>query len=105
MKLYIYLIKFSAKVLYKNSIYHFSDFVAFKRQWIPPKPLGGCPKNTLGCNTPNFGCPNTCYCEDHCSWKKCTLYSPPYQCLTGIDGEWVWNDKRQYWVAQVDPGI
>ena len=47
----------------------------------------------------------TCHCEDHCSWYKCRLETPPSKCLDGIKGIWKWDKKGSYWVAQIDQGI
>ena len=47
----------------------------------------------------------TCHCEDHCSWYKCRLETPPSKCLDGIKGIWKWDKKGSYWVAQMDQGI
>ena len=40
----------------------------------------------------------TCHCEDHCSW-----YTPPLNCLEGENSFWQWDEKRNYWVAQMNP--
>ena len=56
----------------------------------------GCPENTRGCD--EFSCPNTCYCADHCSWKKCTLSEPPEDCLHGTNATWQWNHR--WWSAK-----
>lgn len=63
------------------------------------RPPDGCPEDTSGCNSP--GCPNTCYCEDHCSWDKCILLSPPDECLHGTDSEWFKDTELNYWVAKI----
>ena len=56
-----------------------------------------CPENTYGCA--GFGCPNTCYCEDHCSWEKCVLSEAPNSCGTDTNISWHWNSM--YWVAKI----
>ena len=56
----------------------------------------GCPENTYGCNS--FGCPNTCYCQDHCSWDTCVLTEGPKNCLKDTNGAWHWNSN--YWEAK-----
>ena len=45
----------------------------------------------------------TCNCEDHCSWYKCRLDTPPLNCLEGENSFWQWDEKRKYWVAQMNP--
>ena len=45
----------------------------------------------------------TCHCEDHCSWYKCKLDTPPLNCLEGENSFWQWDQKRNYWVAQMNP--
>ena len=47
----------------------------------------------------------TCHCEDHCSWYKCRLETPPSKCLEGTKGVWKWDKKSSYWVAQMDEEI
>ena len=66
---------------------------------IPLPPPSGCPGQTMGCR--NRGCPNTCYCEDHCSWEKCVI-DKPKDCLADINSIWVWDSKNMYWTAQFD---
>ena len=56
----------------------------------------GCTGITNGCT--GFGCPKTCYCQDHCSWQKCTLLEPPEECLRDTNGSWQWESN--YWVAE-----
>ena len=45
----------------------------------------------------------TCHCEDHCSWYKCKLDNPPMNCIEGENSFWQWDEKRNYWVAQMNP--
>ena len=52
----------------------------------------GCPNGTLEGLT-------TCFCEDHCSWERCRLETPPYDCLPRTNTAWVWDSKKKYWVA------
>ena len=69
---------------------------------IPPR---GCPLGTYGfgihdCNEDHdLECdvPNTCFCEDHCSWKRCKIDKPPQSCLAHAKREWVYNLERKYW--------
>ena len=57
-----------------------------------------CPENTVGCY--GFGCPNTCFCEEHCSWAKCRLEEPPKDCIETLGGVWVKNSVENYWTAK-----
>ena len=57
-----------------------------------------CPENTVGCY--GFGCPNTCFCEEHCSWEKCRLEEPPKGCIESLGGVWVKNSVENYWTAK-----
>ena len=59
------------------------------------RPPDGCPINTLGCK--NHTCPNTCFCEDHCSWKKCRLENPPKSCVADSIRKWYFDDGKKYW--------
>ena len=61
------------------------------------RPSDGCPEGTDGCDSQ--GCPNTCFCADHCSWEKCYLYEPPPDCLAGIQGAWVKESSEDFWTA------
>ena len=63
---------------------------------VPIPSSDGCPENTRGCE--EFSCPRTCYCEDHCSWERCTLSEPPQKCLHGTNAEWKWELRR--WSAK-----
>ena len=65
---------------------------------LPSRPKGGCTQNTIECR--GLGCPDTCYCEDHCSWEKCFLESPPHDCLLDTNGVWSWNARNKYWNAK-----
>ena len=66
---------------------------------IAYQPSSGCPIGSYGCESTGDekGCPNTCFCEDHCSWKKCRLDRPPPSCLGDDKHEWDFNGKTQYW--------
>ena len=66
------------------------------------RPSGGCPLGTIGygtidCLWNRCGAPNTCYCEDHCSWKRCKIDKPPQSCLSHAKREWVYDPERKYW--------
>ena len=63
---------------------------------VPIPSSDGCPENTRGCE--EFSCPRTCYCEDHCSWERCTLSEPPQKCLYGTNAEWKWD--LRWWSAK-----
>ena len=65
---------------------------------VLPRPSDGCPRGTVGCDDP--GCPNTCFCEDHCSWEKCSLFNPPQDCFHKINGKWSRKSSRDVWVAK-----
>ena len=84
----------------KPGIFLFAHFYIFieriiKEALIPEQPESGCPSGT-------FNSFNTCYCEDHCSWKSCRLFIPPQNCLSNIKGEvvWAWDTEIDVWVAQ-----
>ena len=77
-----------------------NHFWLMQFQVIPgliPRPSEGCPEKTVGCYAP--GCPNTCYCEDHCSWQRCSLFNPPVECFDDINGTWFRKYKGDHWVA------
>ena len=57
-----------------------------------------CPTGTNGCAESK--CPNTCYCEDHCSYERCIIEEAPNDCLSQTNAEWTWDPLRRYWVAQ-----
>ena len=56
------------------------------------RPSSGCPKGTLEGLT-------TCFCEDHCSWERCRLETPPYDCLPRTNTAWIWDSKKKFWAA------
>ena len=64
---------------------------------IVDRPLNGCPFPSHGCS--NEKCPSTCFCEDHCSWKKCKLKDPPRRCLLNANRTWKFNEEKEYWEA------
>ena len=72
----------------------FSSIKEYSDVLIPSS--SGCPENTRGCE--EFSCPRTCYCEDHCSWERCTLSEPPQKCLHGTNAEWKWD--LRWWSAK-----
>ena len=67
-----------------------------------------CPESTVGyfeeveCASQNFKSRiyPTCFCEDHCSFEKCRLDEPPYDCLRGKLVEWIKNPEKHFWIAQ-----
>ena len=63
---------------------------------VPIPGADGCPKQTKGCN--GLGCPNTCYCEDRCTWERCTLLKPPEECLRDTNSTWKLGDE--HWTAK-----
>lgn len=63
------------------------------------QPLDGCPVGTIGCE--DEGCPNTCFCEDHCSWKKCKLEQPPQKCLSDSNLQWKYDHRKKYWITDL----
>ena len=65
---------------------------------LPPR--DGCPEGTIGCT--DGRCPYTCFCEDHCSWKKCALEEAPDHCLSHVNSRWTWNSKEMFWVATIN---
>ena len=62
--------------------------------------MDGCPIATYGCR--DNECPNTCFCADHCSWKKCKLEIPPKNCLTYANRHWKFNQQTNYWRTNLD---
>lgn len=70
--------------------------------WLIPRlPVGGCPNNTYGCSGNDCNRPNSCFCEDHCSWETCRLVASPEECLKHVDSMWSWDAKKHFWVAQI----
>ena len=63
------------------------------------RPSDGCPVGAFGCI--DRACPNSCYCEDHCSWKKCKLEDPPEGCLIHSDRKWFYDEENRYWRANL----
>ena len=73
-------------------------------------PSEGCPLGSYGFGIHDCGfdvrdpnayvqcdAPDTCFCEDHCSWKRCKIDKPPQSCLTHAKREWVYIPEGQYW--------
>ena len=58
--------------------------------------IDGCPKHTKGCN--GLGCPKTCYCQDRCTWERCTLTEPPHECLRETNSSW--QQRIEHWTAK-----
>ena len=63
---------------------------------IPSLPRAGCPNGTFDCSDGRC----RCFCENHCSWQKCTLNEKPDHCLVDQNTMWVWDPRNKYWVAQ-----
>ena len=57
----------------------------------------GCPRHTKGCT--GLGCPNTCYCQDRCTWERCTLSEPPQECLRETNS--TWQRGIEHWTAKI----
>ena len=65
------------------------------------QPSEGCPIGSYGCKAEN--CSNTCFCEDHCSWKMCKLKEqdmPPKSCIAHTDLKWHFDQQKNYWRAK-----
>ena len=56
----------------------------------------GCPRQTIGCS--GLGCPNTCFCEDRCTWEQCSLLEPPEECLRNTNS--TWHYELEHWTAK-----
>ena len=70
-------------------------------EMIPVKPDEGCPSDTYGCTGNSCYDKINCFCEPHCSWKKCRLFQKPNSCLSSVDSEWRWSSQKMCWVAQI----
>ena len=57
----------------------------------------GCPRHVKGCN--KLGCPKTCYCQDRCTWERCTLSNPPDECLRYTNS--TWQLGLEHWTAKL----
>ena len=68
---------------------------------IPRRPLGGCSANTYGCSGNDCNRPQSCFCEEHCSWETCRLVDSPGRCLKHVESTWIWDAKKHFWVAQL----
>lgn len=68
---------------------------------IPKRPKSGCPTNTYGCSGDDCNNVENCFCEEHCSWKKCRLVNAPKNCLRDVKSNWSWDKKKRFWVAQI----
>ena len=63
-------------------------------------PADGCPIGSYGCG--DAICPNTCFCEDHCSWKKCKIRNPPLSCIENGNRKWDHDYHSNFWRASLD---
>ena len=72
---------------------------------LPEKPNNGCPSNTVGCSGSDCNHPDSCFCEQHCSWEMCKLHEYPNDCLVDVKSVWKWDSKKHSWVAQVQGKI
>ena len=43
---------------------------------------------------------DTCYCEEHCTWKMCFITHPPKDCLIGTGFGWTWSSTKTCWIAR-----
>ena len=72
-----------------------SDNLFNQKDIAADRPSEGCPGGSNGCN--DIECPNTCFCEDHCSWKKCKLDKPLQNCLIQAKRNWVYDHRNNHW--------
>ena len=63
---------------------------------IPKRPQLGCPTNTYGCSGDDCNDVQNCFCEEHCSWKKCRLVNAPENCLKDVKSNWSWDKKKRF---------
>ena len=71
-------------------------FIYFQLDYlIASRALDGCSSGSYGCE--DDGCPSTCFCEDHCSWRKCKLTEPPQSCVKNSRRIWIYDQRRNYW--------
>ena len=75
------------------------------------RPDNGCPYNTYEVTDDSDGSASTgfdgafCLCEDYCSWKGCKLEFPPSNCLSQNKGVWLWDSRKQSWIAGIAHGM
>ena len=43
----------------------------------------------------------TCSCDNHCSWDVCRSIVPPLDCILGTDSNWIHDNVKNAWVAQL----
>ena len=67
----------------------------------PPLPIE-CPSNTYGCSGDSCNRPQSCFCEEHCSWEICRLVEYPEMCLKDVNSFWNWDATKLGWVAQIE---
>ena len=66
----------------------------------------GCPQNTYDViHRKDWEDLSFCLCEDHCSWNGCNLEDPPLNCLLENESTWLWDSRKQFWIAGLLPGI
>ena len=75
---------------------------------ILTRPDSGCPDFTdevtyIDQNT--FEDLSFCLCEDYCSWKGCNLEAPPLNCLLENKSTWLWDARKQIWIAGLVDGM
>ena len=90
--------RFHMYIIIRNWVYYsyYHAYCVAEHTNVPTPSLEGCPQNTKGCN--EFGCPNTCYCSDHCSWERCKISPPPLSCLYRTGSAWQWSSR--WWTAK-----
>ena len=57
----------------------------------------GCPNNTDSCSGKTCSDPENCFCEYHCSWRKCRLHEIPKNCHDEAKFKWVWYPEEHLW--------
>ena len=76
-----------------------NQFICISLETAVDRPLDGCPTGTYG--SENVECTNTCFCEDHCSWKTCKLKEPPKTCLAHANRNWEYDEQKIYWRTKI----
>ena len=103
-ELYLHLEKI--KFIQFNKLHYRHQIFSAKLDLAADIPPGGCPFGSYGFGTHDCeyegadtkcDAPNTCFCEEHCSWKRCKIDKPPQSCLQHAKREWVYNPERKYW--------
>ena len=82
-----------------TSKFVYSD-ISMKLDIATDRPSDGCPVGTHGCG--DVICPNTCFCEDHCSWKKCKLKNQPLGCIVHENRKWDYDHQANFWRIRLE---